>query len=74
MGAVIESVGVAGARGLRRASSVELAARAARRAIEAAGCEASEIGLLVSVGVYRDQNICEPAIAPFVQRRIGLNA
>lgn len=74
MGTIIEAVGVAErTRGLRRASSVELAARAALQAIEAAGCDPSEIGLLINVGVYRDENICEPAIAPFIQRRIGVN-
>ena len=74
MGTIIESVGVAEARrGLRHPSSVELATRAARDAIEAAGCEAGEIGLLINAGVYRDENICEPAIAPFIQRGIGAN-
>ena len=31
------------------------------------------MGVLVHTGVYRDENICEPAMAPFIQRRVGAN-
>lgn len=74
MGASIEGLGTArGARWQRRPSSVGLAVRAARRALRNAGCAAHEIDLLIHAGVYRDDNVAEPAIAPFIQRRIGAN-
>lgn len=50
-----------------------LAVRAARGALTAAGRDPGEIDLLINTGVYRDENICEPAMAPFVQRGIGAN-
>jgi 3-oxoacyl-[acyl-carrier-protein] synthase-3 len=73
MGAVIDSVAVSRPRRWRRDGSVALAARAGRECLERAGCDANELGLLVNSGVYRDENICEPAMAPFVQRRVGAN-
>jgi 3-oxoacyl-[acyl-carrier-protein] synthase-3 len=54
---------------LRRPSSVRLAANAARQALEETGNPA-QVDLLINVGVYRDGNICEPAMAPLIQRRI----
>jgi 3-oxoacyl-[acyl-carrier-protein] synthase-3 len=68
----IESVGRARATArFRRASSIQLAADAAIAALDASGRDAADIDLLVNVGVYRDQNICEPALAPLIQRRIA---
>jgi 3-oxoacyl-[acyl-carrier-protein] synthase-3 len=55
----------------RRASSIELAADAARRALEVPGVDAARIDLVVNAGVYRDEHICEPALAPLIQKRIG---
>jgi 3-oxoacyl-[acyl-carrier-protein] synthase-3 len=54
----------------RRPSSIALAADAARRALDATG-DPERIDLLVNVGVYRDENICEPALAPMIQSRLG---
>lgn len=73
MGSVIEAVGVAAPRPWRREGSVRLATRAARAALASSGRRAGEIELLVQTGVYRDHNLCEPAMAPFVQRRLGAN-
>jgi 3-oxoacyl-[acyl-carrier-protein] synthase-3 len=71
MGASIEGVGSVRAAGWRRPSFVGLAARAARRALRAAGRAPGEIDLLIYAGVYRD--LAEPALAPFLQRRLGIN-
>lgn len=72
MGAIIESVHTCVPRRLApRHSSVALAARAGRRALRAAGCGLDEVGLLLNTGVYRDHHICEPAMAPLIQRAMG---
>ncbi len=54
-------------------SSLEHAVRAGDRCIRAAGIEKASIDLLVNVGVYRDDNINEPAIASLIQQRLGIN-
>lgn len=53
---------------------MDLCVRAAEASLEIAGIEASDIDVLIHTGVYRDRNVCEPAVAPFIQRRIGANA
>jgi 3-oxoacyl-[acyl-carrier-protein] synthase-3 len=74
MGAVIDAVAVSAPRRWRGNGSVALATRAARECLRLAGCDANQLDLLVNTGVYRDENICEPAMAPFIQRRVGANA
>jgi 3-oxoacyl-[acyl-carrier-protein] synthase-3 len=56
-----------------RLGSRALAIAAASRALEAAGRPADTVEILVNAGVYRDENIIEPAMAPFIQRGIGAN-
>jgi len=46
---------------------------AARRCIERAGIDQGEIDVLINVGIYRDQNICEPALATLIQQQLALN-
>lgn len=53
-------------------SAIELAADAGRVAIDDAGLPDDAIDVLIHVGVYRDQNIVEPAIAALVQKKIGI--
>ena len=53
----------------RQPSSIALAADAGRRVLAAAG-DPERIDLLINVGIYRDQNIMEPALAPLIQSRI----
>jgi len=48
------------------------AVSAARRCLERAGVAGEEVGLLLYVGLYRDDNIVEPAIAALVQRELGM--
>lgn len=74
MGVSIEATGTArGAGWWRRPSALGLAVNASRRALRNARCSASEIDLLLYSGVYRDNTMGEPAMAPFIQHRIGAN-
>lgn len=54
-------------------SSITLAARAGEQCIAMAGIDRQDIDMLINIGVYRDDNIMEPAIAPLIQKRLGLN-
>ena len=54
-------------------SSLDHAVRAGNQCIQAAGIEKSSIDLLVNVGVFRDDNINEPAIASLIQQKLGIN-
>jgi 3-oxoacyl-[acyl-carrier-protein] synthase-3 len=56
------------------ATATGLAAEAARRALAKADWNLSQIDVLVFCGVYRERNICEPAMAPFVQRLLQVEA
>jgi len=53
-------------------SSIELAARAANECIKISGVK-ENIDFLINIGVYRDKNIVEPAMASLIQKRICLN-
>ena len=72
MGSRIVSVGVAGGR-TSASGSVALEVRAAKACLRHAKLGADDVGLLVNAGVYRDRNIVEPAIASFIQRKLGAN-
>jgi 3-oxoacyl-[acyl-carrier-protein] synthase-3 len=72
MGSRIVSAGVAAGRG-PAPSSVALEVSAAKACLRRAKVAADEVGLLVNAGVYRDRNIVEPAIASFIQRKLGAN-
>jgi 3-oxoacyl-[acyl-carrier-protein] synthase-3 len=54
-------------------SSMDLAVEAGKDCIEKSGIDKTDIDVLISIGVYRDDNIMEPAIAPLIQQRIGIN-
>ncbi|MEV5838635.1 hypothetical protein [Nocardia sp. NPDC052112] len=53
-------------------SYFELAARAAASCLEQAGVAPEQIGMLINAGVFRDQNISEPAVSALIQKRIGI--
>ncbi|MFJ8159054.1 hypothetical protein [Streptomyces sp. NPDC094468] len=55
------------------ASSVRLAARAAQDCLAEAGLSPDSVGVLINVGVYREANTFEPAIAALVQKEVGIN-
>jgi 3-oxoacyl-[acyl-carrier-protein] synthase-3 len=56
-----------------RAGSVAHAVTAGRRSLAAARCRPSDVGVIVSAGVYRDGHVAEPAIAAYIQHRLGIN-
>ncbi|MFE3541800.1 hypothetical protein ACFXK0_02375 [Nocardia sp. NPDC059177] len=53
-------------------SSVDQAAAAAGAALTAAGCRTDQVDALINVGVYRDANLVEPAIAALIQQAAGI--
>ncbi|RSS64143.1 hypothetical protein [Streptomyces sp. WAC06614] len=55
------------------ASAVDLAARAARDCLARAQVSPSAVGILINVGVYRESNTFEPAVAALVQKQVGMN-
>jgi 3-oxoacyl-[acyl-carrier-protein] synthase-3 len=54
-------------------SSVRLASRAALECLAEAGLSPDSVGVLINVGVYRESNTFEPAIAALVQKEVGIN-
>lgn len=72
MGSVIAAVGAAKGQA-PGASSVALQVKASKRCLRTAAVDASRVAVLINAGVYRDGNLVEPAIASFVQHRIGAN-
>ncbi|MBM75671.1 MAG: hypothetical protein CMK59_09745 [Proteobacteria bacterium] len=54
-------------------SAIDHAIEAARSCIEAAQVALDDIDLLINVGVYRDNNLCEPAVAALIQNALGIN-
>ena len=71
MSAIIKATGVS--TDGKIGSSIAHAAIAAKSCLENAGIDVSEIDLLINVGVYRDANMVEPAMAALVAKEIGLN-
>ncbi len=70
----LESLGISPpGRHLPRWGSVRHSVEAGRRCLEKSRHPKSAVGLLINAGVYRDQHICEPAMACFIQHRLGLN-
>ncbi|WP_107655677.1 hypothetical protein [Nocardia suismassiliense] len=53
-------------------SYFELATRAARACLAGSDVSVDEIGMLINVGVFRDDNISEPAVSALIQKRIGI--
>jgi 3-oxoacyl-[acyl-carrier-protein] synthase-3 len=51
--------------------ALELAREAAEGCFVAAGCAPGDIDLLINAGIYRDQQLCEPALAALIQEDIG---
>ncbi|WP_069163374.1 hypothetical protein [Nocardia altamirensis] len=53
-------------------SYFELAARASRDCLAGSDVSVDEVGMLINVGVFRDDNISEPAVSALIQKRIGM--
>jgi 3-oxoacyl-[acyl-carrier-protein] synthase-3 len=71
VGVVIESTAVSTDRSVR--SSIAHASLAIRDCLERARVSPSGVGVLINVGVYRDSNIVEPAMAALIQKEVGIN-
>ena len=56
-----------------RKGSVAHAVTAGRRCLAASRHRPADVGVLVSAGVYRDGHVAEPAIAAYIQHRLGIN-
>ncbi|MEV4612997.1 hypothetical protein AB0K43_10375 [Kitasatospora sp. NPDC049258] len=55
------------------AAAVLLAGRASRECLAEARLSPDAVGLLINVGVYREHNTFEPAVAALVQKEAGIN-
>lgn len=74
MGAIIRNVHVSHPRDkIVREESVTLAANAACECFRLANCPPSDIDLFINTGIFRDEHICEPAIASLIQKKISEN-
>jgi 3-oxoacyl-[acyl-carrier-protein] synthase III len=70
----IESLGVSlPRRRIRRWGSIRHAVEAGRQCLKASRHRKADVGLLINAGVHRDSHICEPAMAVFIQHRLGIN-
>ena len=70
----IESLGVSlPRRHFRRWGSIRHAVEAGRQCLKTSQHRKDAVGLLINAGVHRDQHICEPAMAAFIQHRLGIN-
>jgi 3-oxoacyl-[acyl-carrier-protein] synthase III len=73
MGARIEAVSALTSHGLRKPSARRLADAAARNCLAHAGRKPGDIDMLINAGIYREDNMGEPALAAIVQEDIGAN-
>ncbi len=71
MGTVIDRLDVTRGGWRTRHSALHLAVSAAQTCLERAGRNADDLDLLVNVGLYRDRNLGEPALAALIQEDIG---
>ncbi len=54
-------------------SSVDMSARAIKECLDTAGTNGRDIGILINIGIHRDKNIVEPAIASLIQKQANMN-
>jgi len=73
MGITIDSIGLFENKDKLVKTSLELCRLAAEPCIEQSGCDRQDIGLVVSVSVYRDNYFCEPSFSSFVQNDLKIN-
>ncbi|MGO8893466.1 MAG: 3-oxoacyl-[acyl-carrier-protein] synthase III C-terminal domain-containing protein [Streptosporangiaceae bacterium] len=73
MGARIEAVSALTSHGLRKPTARRLADAAARTCLEHARKEPGDIDMLINAGLYREDNMGEPALAALIQEDIGAN-
>jgi len=73
MGTRIEAASALTSRGLRKPSARRLADTAARTCLARAGRKPGDVDMLINAGIYREDNMGEPALAALVQEDIGAN-
>ena len=73
MGITINSIGLFENKNKSVKTSLELCRRAAEPCIKQSGYSKEDIGLVVSVSVYRDDYFCEPSFSSFVQNDLKIN-
>ncbi len=56
-----------------RKGSVGHAVAAGQRCLRNTRHRPADVGVLVNAGVHRDGHVCEPAIAAYIQHRLGIN-
>lgn len=71
MGAVIIATGISTDSKVR--SAIEHASIAGKQAIEKAKIDPTEVEVLINVGIYREDNMVEPAMAAIIQKELGIN-
>lgn len=69
----IKGVGIAAAEQSGPQSAIDLAVRAAAASLTASGLDKAAVGLIIHAGIYREDFICEPAIAALVAGELGIN-
>jgi 3-oxoacyl-[acyl-carrier-protein] synthase-3 len=70
MGTIISATGICTNKTTN--SSVDHAVEAGLACLKSAGVDVKDVDLLINVGIYRDENIGEPAMAALIQKGIGM--
>ncbi len=73
MGARIDAVTALTSHGLRKPTARRLADAAARACLAHAGKKPGDLDMLINAGIYREDNMGEPALAALIQEDIGAN-
>jgi 3-oxoacyl-[acyl-carrier-protein] synthase-3 len=73
MGTRIEAACALTSHGLRKPTARRLADAAARSCLAHAGREPGDVDMLINAGIYREDNMGEPALAALIQEDIGAN-
>lgn len=59
--------------GKENQGSIDLAVEAAKQCVASGGIEMEDIGVLINLGMYREDNIAEPAMVTLIQKKFRLN-
>jgi 3-oxoacyl-[acyl-carrier-protein] synthase-3 len=70
MGSIIKAFGTSASPAIT--SSIAHAAEAAQKCVSAAGISIDDVDVLINAGVYRDNNMVEPAMSALISRELGL--
>ena len=71
MGTIIKATGINTDQTV--VSSIEKATLAGRDCLKNAAIDPQEVDILINVGLFRDKNMCEPAMAALIQKGLGIN-